>query len=204
MEHVWRRVEGHTEASLVQVYAKAIAMMPDDFRFVEVGSFLGQSAAVAVVEAVNSGKTFQIDCVDLWKRTTAINNRTAFDAPKEERADESKKVDFLEKFKNNLEKHDLLQYVTPKQGKSVEIAATYEDESVDFVFIDAEHTYKYVNGDIQAWLPKLKKGGIMAGHDYNPRASWSVDGVIKAVNDNFGEGNFDLIGKCWWYVNEKV
>ena len=42
----------------------------------------------------------------------------------------------------------------------------FEDESIDFIYIDAEHKFEYVYRDIVNWYPKMKKGGIFAGHDY--------------------------------------
>jgi predicted O-methyltransferase YrrM len=42
----------------------------------------------------------------------------------------------------------------------------FEDESLDFIFIDANHAYEYVVEDINLWFPKLKKGGMFSGHDY--------------------------------------
>jgi predicted O-methyltransferase YrrM len=42
----------------------------------------------------------------------------------------------------------------------------FADESIDFVYIDASHEYDDLVADIKAWLPKLNKGGIMAGDDY--------------------------------------
>jgi hypothetical protein len=54
---------------------------------------------------------------------------------------------------------------------------------VDFLFIDANHTYEFVRNDIQMWLPKMKPGSVMAGHDYN----MSHPGVIQAVNEMFVE-----------------
>jgi hypothetical protein len=53
---------------------------------------------------------------------------------------------------------------------SVRAAASLDDESLDFVVIDAEHSYESVLADINAWWPKLKPGGILVGHDYgHPR-----------------------------------
>jgi len=48
-----------------------------------------------------------------------------------------------------------------------EIAADmFQNESLDYVFIDANHAYDFVVEDINTWFPKLKKGGIFSGHDY--------------------------------------
>jgi hypothetical protein len=42
----------------------------------------------------------------------------------------------------------------------------FADESLDYVYIDGNHSYEYVKKDIEMWWPKLKKGGLMSGHDY--------------------------------------
>lgn len=55
----------------------------------------------------------------------------------------------------------------------------FRDESVDFVYIDGEHTYEAVAQDIEDWWPKVKVGGILAGHDYHP----SCPGSIQAVDE---------------------
>ena len=63
-----------------------------------------------------------------------------------------------------------------------------EDSSLDMVYIDASHLYESVKADISAYLPKLKKSGILSGHDY---ISWCNFGVIKAV-DEFLQENLDF------------
>jgi hypothetical protein len=48
-----------------------------------------------------------------------------------------------------------------------ETASTlFQNESLDFVYIDANHSYEHVKKDLELWFPKVKKGGIFAGHDY--------------------------------------
>ena len=42
----------------------------------------------------------------------------------------------------------------------------FSDESLNFVYIDANHAYDYVVEDIEVWFPKVKKGGYLCGHDY--------------------------------------
>jgi len=53
--------------------------------------------------------------------------------------------------------------------KSVEASLQVPDESLDFVYIDGNHKYAYVMMDIILWLPKIKPGGIISGHDYSHR-----------------------------------
>ena len=61
------------------------------------------------------------------------------------------------------------------KGDSADSAAAFADESVDFVFIDADHSYAGISRDITAWLPKVKRGGVLAGHDYHSDVQRCVD-----------------------------
>jgi hypothetical protein len=65
-------------------------------------------------------------------------------------------------------------------------AAQVPDKSLDFVFIDADHTYEATKRDIELWLPKVKT--IIIGHDYNGKGDragcW---GVKRAVDEAFGD-----------------
>lgn len=49
---------------------------------------------------------------------------------------------------------------------SLAAAQRFNDRSLDFVYIDADHSYEGCKRDILAWAPKVKPGGILAGHDY--------------------------------------
>ncbi|MHA2313468.1 MAG: class I SAM-dependent methyltransferase [Candidatus Thorarchaeota archaeon] len=59
-----------------------------------------------------------------------------------------------------------------------------EDRSLDLIFIDALHDYESVRDDIGYWLPKVKHGGIMCGHDYENKR---FPGVSQAVHEVFDE-----------------
>ena len=79
---------------------------------------------------------------------------------------------------------------------SVEAAKEVEDGSIDIVFIDGLHTYEGVRDDLEAWVPKIKVGGIISGHDY---ACCKHKGVTIAVDERFGKKNItkekDMV---WW------
>lgn len=66
---------------------------------------------------------------------------------------------------------------------TVDAATHFPKEYFDFCFIDADHTYEGVKADIEAWLPKIRKGGWMMGHDYNQT---DFPGVVRAVRERFG------------------
>jgi hypothetical protein len=68
---------------------------------------------------------------------------------------------------------------------SRDAAERIQDGSLDFVFIDADHSYAGCKADIQAWLPKIKPGGFIAGHDYD-HPDFPDFGVKRAVDEIFG------------------
>lgn len=68
---------------------------------------------------------------------------------------------------------------------SMEAVLDFADESLDFVYIDGNHQFKYVTEDISEWSRKVKKGGVISGHDYiytNPRTQAGICHVIYVVN----------------------
>jgi len=77
---------------------------------------------------------------------------------------------------------------------SIDAAARIPDGLLDFVFIDADHRYEAVKQDIEAWLPKIRTGGILAGHDYSAHHP----GVKQAVQERFGKQFKVARGKVWW------
>ncbi|TXI03390.1 MAG: class I SAM-dependent methyltransferase [Rhizobium sp.] len=81
---------------------------------------------------------------------------------------------------------------------SVEAASRLEDGMLDLVFIDADHSYEGVKADIAAWLPKIKGGGWIGGHDYrnpDPRFRFGVD---RAVDEAFGSRVETDANFTWW------
>ncbi len=66
---------------------------------------------------------------------------------------------------------------------SPQCSEEFANESLDFVYIDALHDYDSVKSDMEAWFPKIKQGGILAGHDYSLQ-DWP--GIFTAVEE-FGE-----------------
>lgn len=73
----------------------------------------------------------------------------------------------------------------------------FENESLDFAYIDANHAYSFVKQDINLWWPKVKKGGWLCGHDYLNLDWWKdpkfdKNGIDKHIwNDN---GYFGMFG----------
>lgn len=86
-----------------------------------------------------------------------------------------------------------------KNMYSVAAAKEVADRSLDFVFIDANHAYEYVLADIEAWLPKVKRGGLITGHDYGVKGATGKFGVKAAVQKVFGD-NHAHIRYVWFHV----
>jgi hypothetical protein len=84
--------------------------------------------------------------------------------------------------------------LVPLRMTSLKGANFFPDQCIDSVFIDAAHDYENVKADIAAWLPKVKKGGVIAGHDY--MCGWP--GVDRAVAEAFNSVDFQQ--NCWLKV----
>ena len=74
-----------------------------------------------------------------------------------------------------------IQRVNVVQAKSVDAAGEYRQRSLHVVYVDADHSYEAVAADLDAWYPKLRIGGYIAGHDYHD----GFPGVMRAVNERY-------------------
>ena len=79
----------------------------------------------------------------------------------------------------------------------------FEDNSLDFVYIDANHKYESVLEDMNLWYPKVRQGGLLAGHDcIDDTSDWGVFGVLSAVNSFCKKTSKEYTtGPCKsWYI----
>ena len=79
----------------------------------------------------------------------------------------------------------------------------FPDRSLDFVYIDANHSYEAVMQDLNLWYPKVSRGGVIAGHDYYNKVEppWHCE-VKKAVDEFFTISKPHITEPCrsWWVV----
>lgn len=162
MEHFHRDIPGWF--TFPRLYRRAVENSPSDGTLVEVGSWMGKSVIYLAVEAVNSNTEQRIFAVDTWGDHVAVTTGETFDG-------EATYQSYLEHVTPVAHRIETLRM------RSTDAAATFEDSSCDFVFIDASHEYRDVRGDLAAWYPKVRPGGVLAGHDYH----WP--GVSRAVRD---------------------
>ena len=80
---------------------------------------------------------------------------------------------------------------------SVKAAATFDDRSLDFVYLDGDHSVEGCARDILAWAPKVKSGGILAGHDYYDTPPFGVrTAVNRCINGPCGITH--EVCPSWW------
>jgi hypothetical protein len=84
---------------------------------------------------------------------------------------------------------------------SMEALPTFEDRSLDFVFIDGNHSLEGITQDLQ-WFRKVKPGGWFCGHDYNhPKNKAGIYGVNQAVDTFVAKHNLNLeLGVDWFWA----
>lgn len=88
--------------------------------------------------------------------------------------------------------------VTIHRLPSLEASKKFPNEYFHFVYIDACHSYEHVMEDILVWLPKIKAGGVLGGHDY--RDDKICPGVNRAVDEFIQNSGYELHQDCpdWW------
>lgn len=169
MNHFYDTIPSPQNLSYPDFYADMVKKLPDGALFVEVGVYHGRSFSYFIVEMINAGKKFDCVAVDAcpWDGEPCIGFHKHM-AP------------LVGHFRVHFEKVD-----------SFVAARNFEDGSIDFCFIDANHTYDFIKRDIEAYLPKMKKGGVISGHDI------SYPDVLRAVTETFPEFVNDAKQDVW-------
>jgi predicted O-methyltransferase YrrM len=114
-------------------------------------------------------KKFEVTAVDVWENFT-----------------EGREKEFDERVRD-------YPNINKLKTNSIEALNHFEDNSLDFCYIDANHSYEYVKGDIRGWLKKIKKGGAIGGHDY----SYKFIGTIQAVEELLGHPDYVFRDGSW-------
>jgi hypothetical protein len=168
------------------VYDEAVRRATSPATFVEVGTWFGASTIYLATQIRSSGKSIKLFAIDNF---TADGSGPALGATVARIGG-----NFFDLFCCNLRAFGVIDLVHPLIGDSTTLAERFNATSVDFVYIDACHDYPKVRMDILAWLPRVRPGGTIAGHDYDE----SHGGVTKAVDEIFGTSIVRHIGNSWW------
>ena len=148
--------------------------------FVEIGVRKGRNASMILRQCPSLKRYY---AVEPWKQVGA------YDYISNEMHNEDKAT--FQRYCQNF-----MKKITVLEMKSEEAAPLVEDDSVDMVFIDGDHRYEAVVLDIKLWLPKVRNGGVMSGHDIDnlPRFPGVRPAVEEAFDDAFQIGD----DWTWW------
>ena len=150
-----------------------------------IGAEVGVWQAEYAIVLLNNNSTIKtLHLIDPWTAVGMTRTTTTGDEAF------NKAIDNLESYKG--------RYVIHK-GLSKDIHDEFEDRTLDFLYLDASHDYDNVKQDLNWWVPKVKKGGLFFGHDYNNRGYKKVK---KAVDEYFGEENVNKTQEkvASWFV----
>jgi len=152
-----------------------------DKEIIEIGCYLGVSTELF---AMFSKK---VTSIDLWGSDLSYNGG---ECPQSYwPIIENKARTRLQPYKNT----------TLVKSSSTEYSKNVNDNSIDLIYIDGNHSYESVTGDITVWYNKIKKGGIISGHDYN-----QIE-VKNAVDDFINKHSlkkFKVFGDTSWSVSK--
>ena len=187
-QHLWNRINNW---ELIQgwfyhpeFYAHVVNSLPASAKIVEVGAWRGRSTCCLASLVQQSGKNIQIYAVDTWLGSQEQVHQDII---------QSLPTSLYEDFLSNLDMCGVRNLVQPMKISSVEASDKFDFKSLDFVMIDGAHDYDSVAADIDAWLPKIRSGGLIAGDDYSD--SWP--GVKRAVDERFGK-QVSVAGTTWY------
>lgn len=137
------------------------------------GAEIGVAEANYSVVLLEEIPGLKLYCVDTWEPYSG-NRRGG--GKEKQHGNYEIAVDKLRKFPNDI---------IVIRDFSMNAVRQIEDESLDFVYIDANHDFDYVMEDLIAWGRKVRPGGIISGHDYY---HFTDSGVVEAV-DAYIKGN---------------
>lgn len=164
------------------LYDDIFWQIPDNGIFIEVGCFLGKSAAYFGGKIKDISRPINFLVIDTFEGTIGEHEGLMNKLYNHN--------DMYEVFKKNMMDLGLEDIVSVRKETSVEAAKDFPNKLVDGVFLDADHSYEAVKSDIEAWLPKIKDSGFIAGHDID------FPGVWKAVREKFD--TFEVKNRCWY------
>jgi hypothetical protein len=189
----WEAIFGHFDFS--DIYDEAIASAPEGATVCEVGVMFGRSLAY-LAWAARHRPDLQIIGVDPWEVDRGPRNLNPEGWGGVEYSDRIAAAGgpYLF-FLSQMIRHApaALERVRALRLTSVEAARLFPGNGgVHFCFIDGDHRYESVMQDLKAWWPKIRQGGMLAGHDWT-----NYESVQAAVTGFFGASSIQLQRSSW-------
>ena len=161
---------------------------PADAQVVEVGSWMG--ASTCFLAAGLKGGAAKIYAVDNFQGLSTCGEDAAWYSRHFRKLGSSST---LEIFQSNFAALGLSGRAEPVVSDSLAAAQKLAAKRglIDLIFIDGDHSYEACKADIEAWAPFVKRGGVIAFHDFGSRAS----GVTQAIFEAIKAGRFvEIVG----------
>lgn len=153
---------------------------------VEIGTHLGEFAEQILLQW--QGK--MLYCVDPWQDRLPDYDDPI--APRDRQADYRAAIKRLAPYGDHCELIRMLSH---------DAASCFENESLDFVYIDGNHAYPFVKQDIADYWPKVKPGGILAGHDLDHEWAKTVRVAVEQFLMAHNKRAFVVLGDAQsWYI----
>ena len=170
MPGVWHRIDGWFDFQ--DIYDGAVEQFASGSKFVEVGCWLGRSTCYLAEQVLSSGKDIRLTVIDSFQGVPG-------DELQELLVQYGGSV--RQAFEANMRAAKVEHLITIIEENSGTAHRHFEPCSLDFVFIDGEHSYKAAKRDILNFRAKVRPGGILAGHDYG-----HSEEVRRAVDELLG------------------
>jgi predicted O-methyltransferase YrrM len=170
----WEEIPGRM--NFEDVYDAAVEECRDGAVFVEVGVWMGRSAAYMASRIKEAGKKIRFYAVDDFEGTPQNEAQAQV-----WRTIRQQGLTLEQVCLNNIAACELQDYVRVIKDYSWVVAEGFGNETVDFCMIDTGSEYRFVKRDIEAWLPKIKPGGVIAGSNLDE------PDVRKAVKEVLGD-----------------
>jgi len=162
------------------IYERAVDEANDGDLLIEVGVWKGASLCYLGALAKRANKNLRVIGIDNWAHTDWDGYATIMNIDRSKGEMRSP----LEQCRANLDAAGLANWVQLIESDSIAAASLFEDKSVKFLFIDDTHNSPHIHAELLAWLPKIKPGAWIAGHDYPGNIQAGVDAVFPhAVQD---------------------
>lgn len=173
------------EETFKELFEMVIRQSKNGMTFVEVGSFVGGSMCYLGQRLKVENKNIDLISVDNWE----------FDNINIEHMSLVHNINsYYDTFIDNVNKCGIK--VKTIISDSIKASELFDDQSIDFLFLDGNHSYPYVENEIKAWLPKMKKDSIISGHDFSDPM------INKAVYNVFDKNVINSVTRGGsYYVN---
>ena len=175
--------------SYENIYEQMVESAVGGETFVELGAWFGKSTNYLATKIRESKKNIKFTAIDTWKGTDNEelhqNIVGAFNG------------DIFYEFVDNTTLCNNYSAFDIIKDSSYNSAKLFRNSSIDYMMIDAGHTYDDVKSDINIWYNKIKPGGIISGDDYGTNI---FEGVTRAVNEYFYD---QVTQNNWSWIRKK-